>query len=31
MEEMFDCPICGTDKSIAAIKMGGVKDRKSVV
>jgi Zn ribbon nucleic-acid-binding protein len=24
MEEMFDCPICGTDKSVAALKMQGV-------
>jgi hypothetical protein len=24
MEEMFDCHICGTDKSVVAIKMGGV-------
>jgi len=27
MEEMFDCPICGTDKSVAAIKMSGVNTR----
>jgi hypothetical protein len=24
MEEIFDCPICGADKSVAEIKMGGV-------
>jgi hypothetical protein len=24
MEEMFDCPICGTDKSVVALKMSGV-------
>jgi Zn ribbon nucleic-acid-binding protein len=27
MEEMFDCPICGTDKSVVALKMGGVNIR----
>ena len=24
MEELYDCPICGTDKSVASVKMGGV-------
>jgi Zn ribbon nucleic-acid-binding protein len=27
MEEMFDCPICGTDKSVVALKMSGVNTR----
>ena len=27
MEEMFDCPICAADQSVAAIKMGGVNTR----
>jgi Zn ribbon nucleic-acid-binding protein len=27
MEEMFDCPICGTDKSVVALKMQGVNTR----
>jgi Zn ribbon nucleic-acid-binding protein len=27
MEEMFDCPICGTDKSVVALKMKGVDTR----
>jgi hypothetical protein len=24
MEELYDCPICGTDSSVVALKMGGV-------
>ena len=27
MEEMFDCPICAAEKSVAAVKMGGVDTR----
>jgi Zn ribbon nucleic-acid-binding protein len=27
MEEIFDCPICGTDKSVVALKMQGVNTR----
>jgi Zn ribbon nucleic-acid-binding protein len=27
MEEMFDCPICETDKSVVALKMQGVNTR----
>jgi Zn ribbon nucleic-acid-binding protein len=27
MEELFDCPICGTDKSVVALKMQGVNTR----
>jgi Zn ribbon nucleic-acid-binding protein len=27
MEEMFDCPICGTDKSVVVLKMQGVNTR----
>lgn len=27
MEELYDCPICGTDMSVAALKMGGVNTR----
>ena len=27
MEEIFDCPICGTEKSVVALKMKGVNTR----
>jgi len=27
MEELYDCPICGTDMSVASVKMGGVNTR----
>jgi len=27
MEEIYDCPICGTESSVFAVKMGGVNTR----